>query len=185
MMKMNVVPDFEELLSVFGRCEVRYLVIGGLAFIYHVKPRFTKDMDLWVEATDENIARANKALAEFGSPYLLDPDDKEQVLQIGLQPNRVDILLKVNGPAFDSIWGKRIVSKYGAASVNWIDLDSLLAIKEKIDSPRHKSDVLYLRKVKEMQAVSIRGGRAGSDPGLRRSGAGGDHGHSDEGRCLE
>ena len=48
---------------------VRYLIIGGLAFIYHAKPRYTKDLDLWIDPTTENVNRANKALAEFGSPY--------------------------------------------------------------------------------------------------------------------
>ena len=43
---MDAVPDFEDLLVLFQRHDVRYLVIGGLAFIYHARPRYTKDMDL-------------------------------------------------------------------------------------------------------------------------------------------
>jgi hypothetical protein len=122
-----------------------------MAFIYHVKPRFTKDMDIWVEATKENIERANIALAEFGSPHLLDSDGMNQMLQIGMQPDRVDLLLSVEGPTFEEAWKKRISRRYGKAPVNWIDLDSLIEIKSRIDDPRHKSDVRYLLKVREMK----------------------------------
>lgn len=46
---MDTVRDFEDLLELLGRHRVRYLIIGGLAFIYHAKPRYTKDMDLWID----------------------------------------------------------------------------------------------------------------------------------------
>ena len=62
---MDTVPDFEDLLWLLHKHEVRYLVVGGLAFIYHARPRYTKDMDLWVEASPRNVRRANRALAEF------------------------------------------------------------------------------------------------------------------------
>lgn len=149
---MDVIPDFEDLLAVFAKHEVRYVVIGGLAFIFHVKPRFTKDMDVWIEPTAGNVGKANRALAEFGSPNLLDPGDMEQMLQIGVAPARVDVILSVEGADFATAWKRKVKSRYGKAPVNWIDLDGLLAIKEKIDDPRHQSDVRYLRKVKAMKA---------------------------------
>ena len=45
---MDTVQDFEDLLELFDRHEVHYLIIGGLAFIFHAKPRYTKDMDIWL-----------------------------------------------------------------------------------------------------------------------------------------
>ena len=60
---MNAVGDFEDMLALLDKQKVRYLVIGGLAFIYHAKPRYTKDMGLWIDHTLENVKRANKALA--------------------------------------------------------------------------------------------------------------------------
>jgi hypothetical protein len=45
---MDTVEDFEDLLDAFERFGVRYLVIGGLAFIFHARPRYTRDMDLWI-----------------------------------------------------------------------------------------------------------------------------------------
>lgn len=148
---MDAVPDFEDLLTLLERHQVRYLIIGGLAFIYHAKPRYTKDMDLWVENTPENIDRANAALAEFGSPTLLSKDDPEQIVQIGLAPNRIDLLVDVSALDFGSAWEHCIHGTYGSSPANWIDLDSLLKIKSAIDSPRHQDDARVLRDVKKMR----------------------------------
>jgi hypothetical protein len=144
---MNGIADFEDLLGIFHEHQVRYLIIGGLAFIFHAKPRYTKDMDLWVEGTDENIVRANQALAEFGSPTLLEINAPEQIVQIGVEPNRIDILVNVPPLAFEEAWAKRIDSPYGASQACWIDIESLLQVKSAIEHPRHQEDARVLRQV--------------------------------------
>ena len=149
---MDAIPDFEDLLALFHKHEVRYLVIGGLAFIYHARPRYTKDMDLWVDPSQANVNRANRALAEFGSPHLLAVDDAEEILQIGLPPNRIDLLRAIDGPSFGQAWRRRIAGQYGRAGANWIDLESLIEIKSRIDDPRHRRDVRDLDAVRAMKS---------------------------------
>ena len=145
---MDTVQDFEDLLELLGRHDVRYLIIGGLAFIYHAKPRFTKDIDVWLEPEPGNLARANAALADFGSPHLLDPDRTHEILQLGVAPNRID-LLRETGLAFSEVWPNRIEGRYGRAAASWIDIDSLIAIKSPIDHPRHREDVRVLKLVRD------------------------------------
>jgi hypothetical protein len=145
---VDTVQDFEDLLATLEKHEVRYLIIGGLAFIYHAKPRYTKDMDLWVGPDGENVARANRALVEFGSPHLLDPDRPGEILQLGVAPNRID-LLRETGLAFDQVWPSRIEGRYGRAAACWVDIDSLIEIKSRIDDPRHQEDVRVLKLVRE------------------------------------
>jgi hypothetical protein len=147
---METVPDFEDLLNLFLKHKVEYLIIGGLAFIYHAKPRYTKDMDILVGNSIENIHKANKALIEFGCPHLLSPKEKIKILQIGLPPNRIDIMLQIPGVRFKSAWQKRIKGYYGKAKVNWIDIDSLIRSKRNLKNPRHKEDVLVLLKVRNL-----------------------------------
>ena len=153
---MDTVRDFEDMLIAMHKHEVRYLIVGGMAFIFHAKPRFTKDIDLWVEPAAANIHRANLALAEFGSPLLLDAGKKDQVVQVGLPPNRIDLIQSIEGMTFEDAWKKRDRGPYGKVTATWIDLDGLLAIKASIDDPRHQSDARYLLKVREMRAGKAR-----------------------------
>ena len=145
---MDVIRDFEDILELFARHRVQYLIVGGLAFIYHAKPRYTKDIDLWIEADRDNVRRANRALEEFGSPSLMTVDDPDE---IGVAPNRIDILRETITLSFAEVWPRRIESHYGRAPANWIDLDSLLAIKSAIDHPRHQEDARVLRAVRDRQ----------------------------------
>jgi len=146
---VDTIHDFEDMLELLDRHRVRYLIIGGLAFIYHAKPRYTKDMDLWLDSDPENVKRVNEALSEFGSPQLLDPNDRDEILQLGAGPNRIDLLRETVDLEFAEAWDRRIEGTYGRARANWIDLDSLIAIKSRIDHPRHREDVRILRMVRD------------------------------------
>ena len=146
---MDTVQDFEDMLELLEHFEVRYLIIGGLAFIYHAKPRFTKDIDLWIGPDPENVHRANRALAEFGSPHLLDVDRSEEILQLGVAPNRIDLLRDPGNVDFEDAWPRRVEGRYGRAKAYWIDLDDLITIKTAIDHPRHQEDARVLRLVRD------------------------------------
>ena len=148
---MDTISDFEDILALLEKHRVKYLIIGGLAFIYHAKPRYTKDMDLWVEFEPENVARANRALAEFGSSVLLSTDRDDEVLQLGFAPDRLDFFLRIEGMVFGEVFEKRVRGLYGEVEANWIDLESLLAIKSRIDSPRHQEDARVLTEVKKLR----------------------------------
>lgn len=144
---MDAVQDFEDILQLFAEHRVRYLIVGGLAFIFHAKPRYTKDIDLWIDPDPENVQRANRALDAFGSPALMTVDDPHEVLQLGVAPNRIDLLRDVVALSFAEAWPCRIESPYGRAPAHWIDLESLLRIKSAIDHPRHQEDARILREV--------------------------------------
>ena len=146
---MDTIQDFEDILDLFDRHGVRYLIVGGLAFIFHAKPRYTKDIDLWIDSETENVERANHALAEFGSSELMSLNDPNEVLQLGAAPNRIDLLRNVVALSFAEAWPRRIESHYGRSPANWIDFDSLLAIKSAIDHPRHQEDARVLRLVRD------------------------------------
>jgi hypothetical protein len=144
---MDTVQDFEDILELLSLHQVRYLIVGGLAFIFHAKPRYTKDIDLWIDPDPANVDRANLALSEFGSPALLTVDQPDEILQIGVAPNRIDLLRTTVVLSFAEVWPRRIEASYGRAPANWIDLESLLAIKSAIDHPRHQEDARILRAV--------------------------------------
>ena len=60
--------DFEELLRIFDATAVKYLIVGGHAVMLYTEPRYTKDLDIWIEASPDNADKVFRALAEFGAP---------------------------------------------------------------------------------------------------------------------
>ena len=148
---MDTVHDFEDMLHLLNQHEVRYLIIGGLAFIYHAKPRYTKDMDLWIGPAVDNIVRANRALEDFGSPISIEPDNLDQIVQLGVAPDRIDIMLTVPGVRFETAWNRRNIGNYGSVATNWMDIDSLIRAKRGIDNPRHQEDARVLLEVKKIK----------------------------------
>ena len=143
-------PDFKDLLLAFNAAEVRYLVVGAYAVTFHAQPRFTKDLDIWVEASQENAARVHKALTAFGAPVSeLTPDDlanQEMVYQIGVAPNRIDILMGVSGLEFGAAWPNRVESQYGDCPIHVISRQDLIRNKRAAARPQ---DIIDLRALGE------------------------------------
>ena len=139
------------MLALLGKHKVKYLIVGGLAFTYHAVPRYTKDMDLWIDPAKKNVEQANQALREFGSPLLMDPDLTEEILQLGVAPDRIDLIRSITGVRFETAWKNRIKGIYGNAKAYWIDIDSLIRVKSRIDHPRHQEDTRILREVKRLR----------------------------------
>lgn len=131
--------DFEELLSIFNAQETKYLIVGGHAVMLYTEPRYTKDLDLWVEPSQENAVRVFRALAAFGAPLAgLSPDDFAQegfFYQIGVPPVRVDILMSVTGLIFADAWPNRNESRIGRQKAWFIGRADLL--RNKRASGRH------------------------------------------------
>lgn len=76
---MDLSPDLTDALVEFENFAVEYLVVGGWAVSTHAKPRFTKDLDLWIGTDGSNLEKVVRALAAFGAPREL----LEQATQMG------------------------------------------------------------------------------------------------------
>ena len=125
--------DFEELLSIFNENEVKYLIVGGHAVMLYTEPRFTKDLDIWIEASAANALRVFRALAQFGAPLSgLCADDFAHegfFYQVGLPPVRVDILMSIDGVQFAEAWPNRQRSVFGSQQAWFIGREDLLRNK--------------------------------------------------------
>jgi hypothetical protein len=47
---MEVQPDFRDLLELFNKHQVEFMLVGGYALAFHGAPRYTGDMALFVSA---------------------------------------------------------------------------------------------------------------------------------------
>ncbi len=68
---MDLHPDFKDLLSAFAATSAEYLVVGGWAVGYHAEPRFTRDLDVFIGPSNENLQAVASALTRFGAPVAI------------------------------------------------------------------------------------------------------------------
>src|SRR5438445_12361194 len=127
---MPVHPDYRDILAAFAENKVEYLVVGGYAVGFHRAPRFTKDLDLWIRPTPENLARTRHALVAFGAPReLLDSLDSaapEDVLWMGVPPVRIDLLKGVPGGDFEQAFARGVNAVWDGISVKVVGREDLI-----------------------------------------------------------
>ena len=140
---MNIQPDFKELLALLEKHQVEYMIVGGYAVAFHGYPRFTKDIDVYFENSDENINKIISALIEFGfSEDELSPDlfkKPGNIITLGVAPVRVDFLNEIDGVGFIEAKKHRVRGKYGDVDIYFIGKEDL--IKNKRSTPRTKDKV--------------------------------------------
>lgn len=102
---MNGNRDFRDLLLCLNEADARYFIVGAYALIYHTEPRYTRNLDVWVEPTPENAAQIWRALASFGAPpdelTVADLSNPDVVFQMGVAPNRMDIIVDIDELHFE------------------------------------------------------------------------------------
>jgi hypothetical protein len=137
--------DFKELLSIFNELGVKYLVVGGYAVAAHAEPRFTKDLDIWVETSNENAERVFNALRSFGAPLggLTENDFSQEgsFYQMGMPPARVDILMSIDGVRFEDAWMNRVEADFDGVIANLISRTDLIAAKKAAGRPQDLIDI--------------------------------------------
>ena len=136
--------DFKEILNIFNVNQVKYLVIGGYAVSEYAEPRYTKDLDIWVETSEENANRVFSSLKEFGAPLsglsATDFAEKDNFYQMGRPPVRLDILMSIAGLSFEEAWDSRNVTRLFDENINMISLDDLIRAKKAAGRPQDLVD---------------------------------------------
>jgi hypothetical protein len=141
---MPVNPDFRDLFAALNDAGAEYLLVGGYALAVHAAPRFTKDLDVWVNPTRENASRVLSALRAFGAPAgeLTEADLATVgiVFQMGLPPNRIDVLTSIDGVGFAEAWSSRLITDYGGQPLPVIGRAHLVANKRASGRPQDLVD---------------------------------------------
>ena len=140
---------FKELLRKLNEHQVRYLIVGAYAVMKYTEPRYTKDLDVWVEATPDNAKRVFKALAAFGAPMnavtVEDFSNSDLVFQIGIEPHRIDVMMQIKGLEFPEAWSRRFESEFEDVKINLVSKQDLLTSKVAAGRPQDLIDADRLR----------------------------------------
>ena len=149
--------DFRELLNLFEKHKIRYLIVGAYAVMKYSEPRFTKDLDLWIATDPENANSVYVALKEFGAPLAnLTTDDftrQDYFYQMGIPPLRVDIMMSIPGVEFEEAWKNRKIVELDNLKIPFISRFDLIRAKEASGRPQDKIDIDRLKEAEQLDAL--------------------------------
>ena len=130
---MPLPADWRAFIESLNSSGVEYLVVGAVALAHHGFPRYTGDLDVLVRNSPDNAKRVESALAKFGFAALglkaADFVDSYHVIQLGVPPNRIDLLTSLTGVTFDEAWGGRVEAAVEKTRVNFIGREALILNK--------------------------------------------------------
>jgi len=136
------------MLSALSAAGAEFLVVGAHALAAHGVPRATGDLDLWVRASAENAERVWEALEQFGAPLhdltIEDLARPDVVFQIGVVPQRIDLLTSITGVRFDDAWANRVLVEIGELEVPVLGRSELVRNKRAVGRTRDLADIAEL-----------------------------------------
>lgn len=150
--------DIRSFLASLNEHDVRYVVIGALAFPHHGYARATLDVDVFIDAVAVNAGRTLQALAATGFDVTeLSVDDllkfKVLIRQYVLQ---VDVHPFVSGVAFADVWARSEASQIDGVPVHVPCLDDLIRMKEAAGRPKDLEDLRVLRQLRDSSPGTTR-----------------------------
>ena len=148
---MKVEKDFKDFIALLNRHDVHYLIIGAFAYSFYVEPRYTKDIDILIEQSEENAGKILTSLKDFGfTDISLTKNDfleSGQVIQLGVAPIRIDIITSIKGMDFPEFWENRNIGRYGDIEVFFISKQDLIRCKRASGRKQDLADVEKLEKI--------------------------------------
>jgi hypothetical protein len=132
--------DFKEFVRLLNHHSVEYLLVGGYALGIHGYPRYTGDLDIWINPTQDNARKMIDVVNEFGLSSLglaaTDFSESGNVIQIGYPPFRIDVITKPDGVSFEACYQRKVDVEYEGVPLSVIGLEDFK--KNKLASGRPK-----------------------------------------------
>lgn len=142
---MAAQKDYEELLELFNKNKVKYLIVGGFALAFHGAPRYTGDIDIFIKPDKRNAALIIKAIKKFGFGNLdlkkSDFEKKGMVIQLGVSPVRIDIITSLSGVSWNESFSKKAKGKFGEVPVNYIGRKQFIKNKRATARKKDLADI--------------------------------------------
>ncbi len=149
---MILASDFEDFIKLLNYHQVYYLIVGGYAMAFHGKPRYTGDLDIWIDVSDYNAEKMLSVIDDFGfssSNFKKNDFLKQNLInQIGFPPLRIDIITSIDGVTFTDAYSAKQIIDLDGFHANYIGLNELIQNKKSSARKIDLSDVEDLQKQK-------------------------------------
>lgn len=153
----DVPADFVDLVQCFTEEQCDFVIVGAHALAAHGAPRATGDLDVFVRPDPDNAERVLRALVRFGAPVKAhaitahDFTEPGTVYQIGLPPNRIDILTELSGISYEEATLETVTGRLGAVLVRCIGIDAMIRNKRASGRAKDLADVETLEEIRARQ----------------------------------
>jgi len=142
---MPLPQDWRAFIELLNSNGVEYVIVGAVALAHHGLPRYTGDLDILVRNSPDNARRLESALAAFGFAGLglkaADFIEPDRVIELGVPPNRIDILTSITGVAFEEAWAERTQVDLEAIPASFIGRQALIRNKRLTGRTQDKADL--------------------------------------------
>lgn len=167
----SLYDEWIEFLRSLTRHRARFVVVGGHAVAHHAAPRFTEDLDVFVEPSPANARRVHSALLEFAgiAPPLAALATKDKVFMLGRKPFRVDVLTAIDGVSFAAAWKGRRLVDIADFRIAVIGRRELIANKRAAGRPKDEVDLVSLGVQSSARSRSSASSRAAKSPSRAES----------------
>jgi hypothetical protein len=144
--------DLREFIHLLNTKSVKYVIVGAWALAFHGRPRYTGDLDIFVARDDENADKLMAVIEAFGFGHAgIKREDflqVDHVIQLGREPNRIDILTGISGVTFNEAWDNREQGKIADVAVSVISRDLLIKNKRAANRDKDLGDIKLLEKTR-------------------------------------
>lgn len=134
LVQMKLTQDFQTIIQLLNSAGAEYIIAGGFAVALYGYPRYTGDIDIWINPSQENALKVLSILYQLGyDPQDVNLEDlttENVVVQLGYPPNRIDLSTGMTGLSFESSWQNKIMMPFGGTTANFISLDDLKRNKQ-------------------------------------------------------
>jgi hypothetical protein len=149
---MDLFKRFITIIDALNVNGVRYILIGGFAVIIYGLPRLTQDLDLLIEASEDNVKKLRAALLMlFNDQQIneitLDDLNEYAVIRYGTPEGfNLDIMVRIGEIAnYRSIKAEQVVVE--GISINIASLESLYELKKNTVRPVDQRDAIFLQEL--------------------------------------
>ena len=143
--------DFLGFIELLEAEKVDYLIVGGYAVGLHGFPRYTGDIDFFVEISTENAGKILRVFEKFGfgeiGLTLGDFLEKDFVIEIGREPRKIQVLTGIDGVSFSECFERKIEVEIGRIKMKFISKDDLMRNKAASGRPKDRIDLEELGKL--------------------------------------
>jgi len=147
--------DVQEFIRTLAKHEVRYIIVGGEAVVYHGHARVTNGIDFFYEPTIENAEKLYASLDEYWLGEIPGLKSMEGLLiidatvQFGDLPNMIVLCNSLTGVSFEEAWDSKVEESVRINgkkhTLYFIGLEELVRNKKALKRPIDNEDLKYLK----------------------------------------